>query len=152
MAEHVGNAPCPGEHFVAFPFASDNLLRFRRVSPISFRLFAFSPLPQQFRRAPCPPVSVDAVEEQACMLVDGPDSLADELWQNILSQLCFIDLLNCSRINKRLHHVSQNDSIWSSLFEAEFGVRCCPRVEQTSREAFRERYPFSVDPGQQVGC
>ena len=85
------------------------------------------------------------------MLVNGPDSLADELWQNILSQLCFIDLLNCSRINKRLHNVSQNDSIWSSLFEAEFGVRCCPRVEQTGREAFRERYSFIVDPGQQVG-
>ena len=36
------NAPCPGEHFAAFPFASDNLLRFRRVSPILFRLFALA--------------------------------------------------------------------------------------------------------------
>ena len=47
LAAHVGkcalvNAPCPGEHFAAFPFASDNLLRFRRVSPILFRLFALA--------------------------------------------------------------------------------------------------------------
>lgn len=76
------------------------------------------------------------------MLVTGPDSLADELWQNILSKLCLIDLLNCSRVNKRLQSVSQNDSIWSELYEAEFGVRCCPQVEQTCKDAFRERYPF----------
>ena len=76
------------------------------------------------------------------MLVTGPDSLADELWQNILSQLCLVDLLNCSRVNKRLRNVSQNDSLWCLLYETEFSVRCCPRVEQTCRDAFRDRYPF----------
>lgn len=89
-----------------------------------------------------------ASEKQAWMLVTGPDSLADELWQNIFSQLCLTDLLNCSRIDKRWHTVSQNDSIWSLLYEREFGVRCCPQVEQTCRDAFRERYSF----GNRAAC
>ena len=105
----------------------------------------------------CPaPVSVDFSEKQACMLVNGLDSLADELWQNVLGQLCLTDLLNCCRTNKRLHSVSQNDSIWSSLYETEFGVRCCPRAEQTCRDAFRERYPFAnnrlLATGQPTSC
>ena len=75
------------------------------------------------------------------MLVTGPDSLADELWQHILSQLCLVDLSNCARVTKRLRNVSQSDSIWNTLYETEFNVRCCPRVDQTCKDAFRERYP-----------
>lgn len=79
------------------------------------------------------------------MVVTGPDSLADsladDLWQHILSQLCLIDVSNCARVTKRLRNVSQSDSIWSTLYEKEFNVRCCPRVHQTYKDAFRERYP-----------
>lgn len=75
------------------------------------------------------------------MLVTGPESLADELWQHILNQLCLVDLSNCARATKRLRNVSQTDSIWSTLYETEFNVRCCPRVDQTCKDAFRERYP-----------
>lgn len=75
------------------------------------------------------------------MPVHGPDFLADELWQHILGQLCLVDLSNCARVNKRLRNVSQSDSIWSTLYEAEFNLRCCPRVDQACKDAFRERYP-----------
>lgn len=69
----------------------------------------------------------------------GPDSLADELWQNILCQLCLTDVLNCARVDKRLQCVSYNDSIWRCLHMTEFEESCCPRAGQTCRDAFKQR-------------
>lgn len=69
----------------------------------------------------------------------GPDSLADELWQKILCQVCLTDVLNCARVDKRLRSLSHNDSVWRCLYLKEFDASCCPRVGQTCRDAFQER-------------
>ena len=70
----------------------------------------------------------------------GPDSLADELWQNILCQLSLVDVLNCSRVNKRFHSVSQHDTVWTCLYLDEFDSTGHPQLSLSWKDIFRERF------------
>lgn len=72
-------------------------------------------------------------------MLTGPDSLADELWHNILCQLNLVDLLNCSRVNKRLHSVSQHDTVWSCLFHNEFDPTGHRQPDLSWKDAFQDR-------------
>ena len=82
-----------------------------------------------------------SLPHQPCMLQTGPDCLADELWQNILGQLCLVDVLNCGRVNKRLHSVSQHDTVWRCLCHSEFDLTKHPEVGCSWKDAFRHRFP-----------
>lgn len=69
----------------------------------------------------------------------GPDSLADELWQNVLCQLSLVDVLNCSRVNKRLHSISRHDTVWTCLYLSEFDSTGHPQLNLSWKDTFRER-------------
>lgn len=73
------------------------------------------------------------------MLQTGPDFLADELWQNILRHLSLVEVLNCSRVNKRLHCVSQHDTIWSCLYQSEFDLTGHPQLGLSWKDAYQDR-------------
>lgn len=73
------------------------------------------------------------------MLQAGADTLADELWQNVLCHLSLFDVLNCSRVNQRLHGVSQHDIVWKSLYQYEFDLVGQPQLGQSWKDAFCNR-------------